>query len=203
MTGPQTLEEIQATALIDYLFLQISNRRRKSKPVRNLLMALLMLDAGLRVSETILLQISDLWFNGEPRHSLLVRKSTSKSKSDRIIPLSSRIKEAIHLATQFLWLEHDFLIDSFAFAGRVPTRPLTARQAENIIGKATMNVLGYWNHPHVLRHTFATRLMRTTSARVTQSLLGHKHLTSTQIYQHPNEDDKRKAIDSLQKGDQK
>jgi len=202
MTGPQTLSTIQTKALMDDLYRQVSVKRSKARPVRNYLMASLMLDAGLRVNETILLQISDLWLNGEPRHSLLVREYIAKNKSARIIPLSSRIRQAIHLATQYLWLEHDFDIDAFAFAGRVPTRPLTARQVQYIIGQTASKVIGCWVHPHVLRHTFGTRLMRTCSARIAQDLLGHQYLASTQIYQHPNEDDKRKAIDSIEKGEQ-
>ncbi|GAH96402.1 unnamed protein product, partial [marine sediment metagenome] len=52
-------------------------------------------------------------------------------------------------------------------------------------------------HPHILRHTFATRLMSKTSMRVVQELLGHKNLSSTQIYTHPNNADLQEAIDSL------
>lgn len=199
MTSPQTLSTVQSEALSHYLLGQVSVKIQKAKPVRNYLMVVLMLDAGLRVGETALLTINDLWLNGEPKHSLRISEFISKNKRSRIIPLSKRIQQAIVLATQFLWLDHDFLINSFAFAGRAPTRPLTARQMENIIGRAGERVFGYWIHPHVLRHTFGTNLMRTSSARVAQELLGHKHLSSTQVYQHPNEDDKRKAIDSLSK----
>lgn len=201
MTGPQTLSTDQSKALMDYLFNQISVKRQKAKPVRNYLIAALMLDAGLRVGETVLLTISDLWFADEPRHSLLISEFISKNKRARVIPLSRRIRQATELTAQYYWLDHDFLINSFAFAGAAPTRPLTARQVENIIGETGQKVLGRWIHPHILRHTFGTQLMRTSSARVAQDLLGHKHLTSTQIYQHPNEDDKRKAIDSLEKGE--
>lgn len=200
MTSPKTLSTEQGHALLNYLFTQISVKRQKAKPVRNYLITVLMLDAGLRVGETVLLTISDLWLNDEPKHSLRISELISKNKQARIIPLSHPVQDAIRLATQFLWLEHDFEIDSFAFAGRAPTRPLSARQVENIIGRAGEKVFGYWINPHMLRHTFGTQLMRTSSARVAQDLLGHKHLSSTQIYQHPNEDDKRKAIDSLPKG---
>lgn len=202
MTSPQTLSEHQRVLLTTYLYDQISTKTRKAKPIRNYLITLLMLDAGLRVGETVLLTISDLWLNGEAKHSLQISKFISKNKVARIIPLSQRTQGAIELASRFLWLEHDFEIDSFAFAGRAPTRPISARQVENIIGRAGEKVFGYWINPHMLRHTFGTNLMRTSSARVAQDLLGHKHLSSTQIYQHPNEDDKRKAIDSLEKGKQ-
>lgn len=49
----------------------------------------------------------------------------------------------------------------------------------------------------MLRHTFATRLMQKTNIRVVQQLLGHKSLSSTQVYTHPNADDLQKAIENL------
>ena len=37
----------------------------------------------------------------------------------------------------------------------------------------------------------------TQNIRVVQEILGHQSITSTQIYVHPNEDDKKNAIDLL------
>ncbi|GAH51596.1 unnamed protein product, partial [marine sediment metagenome] len=68
---------------------------------------------------------------------------------------------------------------------------------ERITRNAAMKSLGRPVHPHVLRHTFASRLMRTTNSRVVQELLGHQHMSTTQIYMHPNQEDKKKAIQSL------
>lgn len=197
MTGPKTLTYAETEAMIEVINKHTGTPNKNRRSARDRLMFLLMLDAGLRISETILLTISDLWLCNYARHSITV--STLKQKGDdaRVIPLSDRAREAIALARAYYWMEHDIEIDSFAFAGQCPTRPLTARQAENIIGKIATNAFGRWAHPHILRHTFASRLMRTTNARVVQTLLGHKHLTSTQVYTHPNMDDMKRAIESL------
>ena len=200
MTGPQTLTQTETDAMLEEINKHTGTPTKNRRAARNRLMFLLMLDAGLRVSETILMQISDLWLCDYARHSISIQTLKHKGDDARVIPLSDRIREAIALARAFYWMEHEVEIDAFAFSGRVPTRPLTARQAENIIGGIANTAIGRWTHPHILRHTFASRLMRTTNARVVQTLLGHKHLTSTQVYTHPNQDDLKKAIKSLSKG---
>jgi len=49
-------------------------------------------------------------------------------------------------------------------------------------------------HPHRLRHTFATHLVRAGVGLVTiRDLLGHKQITSTQIYLHVTAEDLRSA----------
>lgn len=50
--------------------------------------------------------------------------------------------------------------------------------------------------PHRLRHTFATHLVRTGTNLVTiRDLLGHKQITSTQVYLHVTAEDLRSAAD--------
>jgi len=51
--------------------------------------------------------------------------------------------------------------------------------------------------PHRLRHTFATHLVKTGAGLVTiRDLLGHRQITSTQIYLHVTAEDLREAVNA-------
>lgn len=52
--------------------------------------------------------------------------------------------------------------------------------------------------PHVLRHSFASELVRNgVSLPTVKDLLGHLQLSSTQIYTHSSEDEKRAGVLTL------
>jgi len=65
-------------------------------------------------------------------------------------------------------------------------RRLTARSMEKMIKKyAVLAGLPLTTTPHVLRHTFATDLLRQgVDLRTIQEFLGHKNIAATQIYTH-------------------
>jgi len=198
MTGtPITLTTEDADKLLDRLAEYPIGVVKQPKRIRNHCMALLMLDAGLRVGEVVKLYQIDLQLGYVPITSLRITANIAKNKTERIVPLSNRIRTAV-LNMSTWWWEQDTSGNHYAFyQGQNSNQTLTTRQVERIIRDAAMKSLGRPVHPHVLRHTFASRLMRTTNARVVQELLGHQHMSTTQIYTHPNEDDKKKAIESL------
>lgn len=167
------------------------------KYLRNYTLALLMLDAGLRVGEVCKLKISDLLFNYQPVKSLDLTKSVAEKKCVRLIPLTERIVSSIGQMKNLVWTAFQWNENGYAFFNDDMSIHITARQVQRIIGSAALSAIGRAIHPHVLRHTFATRLMRITSTSVVQQLLGHKHINSTQVYMHANGDDCKKAIDKM------
>lgn len=201
MATPKTLTTEECDKLLKELLKRRGYSETTKKGIRNHTIALLMLDAGLRVGEAVQLHISDLWFNSIPVTSIIIRPEVAKNKTERIIPVSQRLSDALKKMNESHWSAADKYVNFWAFKSLNASAHVTTRQVERIIRAAAMKALGRPIHPHILRHTFASRLMRTTNARVVQELLGHKNLSSTQVYTHPNSEDLKKAIDKLDNRD--
>ncbi|HWL09208.1 MAG TPA: tyrosine recombinase XerC [Planctomicrobium sp.] len=137
--------------------------------------------AGLRVAELVGLNISD-W--DRPANILRV---FGKGAKERIAPIGSYASKALDR-----WLdvrsvdisapadEHDAL-----FLNRFGRR-LTTRSIGRMLDKYLKETgLASITSPHTLRHSFATHLLDGgADLRSVQELLGHKSLTTTQIYTH-------------------
>lgn len=195
--SPKTLTNAEVDALLLCLKEDLSVERRRLCRLRNHTMGLLMLDAGLRVGEVAHLKLKDFMFGGLIAISLTITKDISKNKTERIIPLSERLREAMVLMGQTWWDGQLAVENTYAFTSNQSIRPLGSRQIQKIIKKASQKSIGRAIHPHILRHTFATRLMRKVNIRIVQLLLGHKWLASTQIYTHPDNNDLERAIGTL------
>lgn len=193
----ETLTVMECHQLLNVFLIRNGTPKQLRRGIRNYAMALLMLDAGLRVGELCKLLRTDLMFAGQVVQSLVIRLEISKRKIERTIPLSSRIQMSITELSCKIWGGMPGGDRGYAFYQKSCHRPLTPRQVQRFISAAAKQSIGRAIHPHVLRHTFATRLMKCVNAKIVQSLLGHTQLSSTQIYMHPDADDLKDAIDSI------
>jgi integrase/recombinase XerC len=200
--APKTLTAEECHRLLDNLLFKDGTLTQVRRGIRNYTFALVMLDAGLRVKEVTGLEVSDLIFNSAPVASLLVRPEIAKNHEERIIAISTRLSEAICQMNKHFWSRGPANVRHRAFTSGRSRRPLTTRQVRRIISIASIRSIGRSVHPHILRHTFASKLMRVTNMRTVQELLGHKNLSSTQIYTHPNEQDKHKAIENMERSEE-
>lgn len=196
-TQLQTLTPRECDKLLSQLHHPLDSQAPPRVHNRNYTLAVIMLDAGLRVGELIQLRQDQLWFADAPVLGLHIEKDQAKTKRERTIPTTVCIRDAIEVMHRQWWAQLQGPSRTHAFYTTLPSRPLTTRQVQRIIKSASALSIGREVHPHLLRHTFATRLIGKTSIRVIQELLGHKSITSTQIYTHPNSDDRQKAIDTL------
>lgn len=194
---PKTLNVTEQHQLLDALLSKNAPHKSFRKGIRNYLICCLMLEAGLRVGEVVALEMSHLYFHGSPVYTLLLTPKITKNHIERTIPISTRLSHALLEYYDEHPALHDKPDNCSVWDRLCGKNTLTTRQVERIINAAGYKALGRPVHPHMLRHTFATKLMRVTDMRTVQELLGHRNVTSTQIYTHPNEDDKKKAINEL------
>lgn len=153
---------------------------------------------GVRVGELTGLTFEDILIGGHMKGVMTIRAETSKSGKNREIPMSKRLRDA--LQDHINWTEKksgaikpdDPLFQQF----RGKTR-LSTRQVERLVATYSQSALRRKGHPHLLRHTFATNLMRVADIRIVQDILGHTNIASTQIYTHPNGQDLQSAVDRL------
>jgi integrase/recombinase XerD len=132
---------------------------------------------GLRVSECVRLDLGDVDLGGR---SLLVRDG--KGRKDRSVPLVGRAREALraYLTTsrpELLRWSTERALFLARGAGRL------AGGSVQMMVRDSGKRAGVGASCHVLRHSYATHLLRGgADIRQIQALLGHRHLTTTALY---------------------
>jgi len=140
-----------------------------------------MYSAGLRVSEVVGLDQSNLDFDAE---LLRVR---GKGRKERLAPVGSYAIRALQrwLAVRRVSAREPAGPPSPVFVNKFGRR-LTTRSVGRMLEKYLRATgLDRRTTPHSLRHSFATHLLdRGADIRSVQELLGHKSLVTTQSYTH-------------------
>jgi integrase/recombinase XerC len=145
-----------------------------------------MYSAGLRVSEAVGLNDGDLDLTAG------VLRVRGKGRRERMAPIGTYAVNALKHWLRARKIEADASAPVFVnrFGRRLTTRSV-ARMLEKYL---KLTGLDRRTSPHSLRHSFATHLLdRGADIRSVQELLGHKSLTTTQIYTHVGPEALRKA----------
>ncbi|WP_163536786.1 tyrosine recombinase XerC [Gracilibacillus sp. YIM 98692] len=159
-----------------------------AKPLgqRNGALLELLYATGIRVSECVSLKIDDIDFQLQ---TILVQ---GKGGKERYVPFGTYAENTLK---RYLEQGRQQLIGDQSQPGHylflnARGNPLTDRGVRLILNKMVDDAALTQNiHPHKLRHTFATHLLNNgADLRAVQELLGHAHLSSTQIYTHVSKD---------------
>ena len=142
--------------------------------IRDMAIVELMYSSGLRVSETVNININDF----EEDKSFL--RVLGKGAKTRLVPMGRFAINAIND-----WLKERNKIQSNTDAlflntkgTRLTVRSIQLRHKKMAVKQGLPPI-----HPHMLRHSFATHMLESSGdLRTIQELLGHSSLSTTQIY---------------------
>lgn len=181
-TLPKTLSESEVTALI-----KTAAQGGTPESVRLVCLLELIYATGLRVSELVGLPLSAI---GEGNQFIMI---SGKAGRDRMVPLSDPAQKAManYMAARAKFVGQDgdtAMREKWVFPSRTSdsghlTRQRFAQLLKDLARRADVDESRV--SPHILRHAFATHLLKNgADLRSVQKMLGHADIATTQIYTH-------------------
>ena len=166
---PVVLDADQTAKLLDFV-------PTKSIEFRDKAILELLYGCGMRLTELVTLDIEDVdLISGYAR-------VIGKGNKERQCPIGS---QALRALKEWLRIHPSIPQRGPLFTGRGSAR-ISPRTIQSRLKLIAIKQLGDDSvHPHLLRHSFATHILESSSdLRGVQELLGHSNISTTQIYTH-------------------
>ncbi len=170
---PKSLNENEVKDLIEAIKWEDESSLYKQKiKMRDKVILSILYSSGLRVSELVNLLINDIDFD---ERTIRIR---GKGDKDRIVLFDKDTKELIEQYLNIRDSDSEYL-----FINKNGNK-LSSRYIQLMIKKYAKEAgIEKKVTPHILRHSFATHLLKNgVDIRAIQQLLGHNSLSTTQIY---------------------
>ncbi len=156
---------------------------------RDAAMVELLYGSGLRVGELTGLDVTASttargWIDLDGMEAHVLGKGSKK----RIVPVGAKAAEALQhwltVRSQVAgMMEAGEAAQSALFTGRNGTRLTSQSIWQRLRRRSLQAGLATPVHPHMLRHSFASHVLQSSSdLRAVQELLGHANITTTQVY---------------------
>ena len=145
---------------------------------RDLSMITIMYSCGIRVSELINLEFSNLFLKND------YIKILGKGKKERLVPIGERAK--INLVNYMNYRKKNKITsDGYVYLS-YRNKQLTRMAINNIIKKYCFkSQIEKKISAHTFRHSFATHMLEGgADLRIVQEILGHENINTTEIYTH-------------------
>jgi integrase/recombinase XerD len=156
-----------------------------------------MYSCGLRVSEVVNLQLSQLFLDVE------FIRVVGKGNKERLVPIGSSAIKHIqlyvnHYRNQLRIQKGEEDILFINRRGKRLTRVMIFLIIKELVKKAGIKKT---ISPHTFRHSFATHLVEGgADLRAVQEMLGHESITTTEIYTHLDREFLRKTLEQFHPG---
>ena len=184
---PKFLSESEVNNLI-----KKSYEDKSFKGLRTTLLIEILYATGIRVSELVGISLGDISDNYS---SIVIR---GKGGGQRIVPLFGKVKTVLKRYLGFLNQLKRPTKSLFLFPSNSKFGHLTRNRFFQILKNLGKEIHLDLNRisPHVLRHSFASHLLsRGVDLRIIQESLGHKDISTTQIYTHVQSSKLRKILE--------
>ncbi len=188
----KSLPRALTVAEVDELLEQPS-RRSTPEARRDKAMLELLYATGLRVSELVALDLSDIALESDP----VTVRCVGKGDRERILPLHQRPVEEVR--------QYIFHVRPRLVRNRREPALFVNRRGERLTRQGFWLILKNYARaanldksvtPHTLRHTYATHMLEGgMPLRNVQDALGHASISTTQIYTHLTDAQKRLQYD--------
>ena len=178
VSAPRGQRKLPSTLNIEQAAQLVAIKPRSDLDYRDRAILELFYSSGLRLSELAGTDLKDI----DLATSTIV--ITGKGGKTRVAPVG---RYAIKAITD--WLEHRETLakpeEVAVFIGRQGSRLGPRAIQKRVQVWAARQGLGRSVHPHMLRHSFASHLLESSSdLRAVQELLGHADISTTQVYTH-------------------
>ena len=178
VTAPKSARRLPRTLTTDQAARLMAFDGRDPLVRRDRALLELLYSSGLRLSELVNLDLSELDLSGG-----LVRV-TGKGRKVRDVPVGAKARDALR----------EWLAVRSQFTGPEQPAVFVTLRGKRIGGRAVQNRLR-WRaakqgmevpvNPHMLRHSFASHILESSGdLRAVQEMLGHANISTTQIYTH-------------------
>ena len=185
---PDTLSVEEVEKILDTIDLS------KAEGHRNKALLETLYGSGLRVSELVNLQKSDIYSTEK------LLRVTGKGDKQRLVPLGDYAMQQINTYLKEIQIHRSIQkgYENFVFLnrrGKALTRTMIFLIVKQAAEKAGIKKKV---SPHTFRHSFATHLLENgADLRTIQVLLGHESITTTEIYTHIDTRHLRKVMEKF------
>ena len=187
-TLPRALTVQEVDELLEQPARRNTPEARRDKAMLELLYA-----TGLRVTELVSLDVTDIALESDP----VTVRCVGKGERERVLPLHQRPVDELR--------QYIFHVRPRLVRNRRETALFVNRRGERLTRQGVWLILKNYAKeanldkaitPHTLRHTYATHMLSGgMPLRNVQDALGHASISTTQIYTHLTGDQKRREYD--------